>query len=71
MPKVDRETLRLLKAVKAGTIRDPERVREILQDARVLIAGSRERQERIEALFFAAEQNFLHGWTPPDDRVEI
>jgi hypothetical protein len=60
---MDRELLNLLKSISRGSIRDTERVREILKTAKVKIEQTRQRVWNAESLLLSAEQAFLKGWS--------
>ena len=59
---MDSELRRLVKSIESGAIRDPERVRAILDDARLLIDKKDTQLSRIKDLLFRAEQAFVRGW---------
>ena len=63
---MDAELLRLVDAVRDGTIRDVERCRSILHDARTANHLEGEILQAENAKLRAAERAFLVGWRESD-----
>ena len=59
---MDNELRLLLRSVRAGTISDSDRIRQILADAREQIEKRHKRLDKDKDMLFHAEQAFLHGW---------
>jgi hypothetical protein len=59
---MDSEFQRLLTAVKEGRIREADRVREILRNARTAVDAKREGLQEMESLLFEAQEAFVVGW---------
>lgn len=60
---MDSEFKNLLTAVVQGTITEPDRVRQILRDARTAIDAKDEALQNMRALLFEAQDAFVSGWT--------
>lgn len=66
---MDRELYSLVRAIKNGTIQDPDHVRDILREARAQIDKKQKRVNAHEALLLDARDAFVCGWK--DDSVAI
>lgn len=53
---------KLLTAVRDGEIRDTDRVREIIADARTAVEAKYEAHMEMQALLYEAQEAFLTGW---------
>lgn len=59
---MDKELRNLVSAVRDGTIRDPDRVRGILSQARAMIEKKNEIIREHEYILYEAERSFICGW---------
>jgi hypothetical protein len=59
---MDHELFNLVRAVKNGTIQDPDHVRDILREARLQIDRKLERLGKHDNLLEAATKAFVGGW---------
>jgi len=61
-PPQSNDFIRLVSAVRDGEIRDTERVRTILAEARTVVEAKDEALRELKVLLYEAEQAFLTGW---------
>lgn len=59
---MDRELYSLVRAVKNGTIQDPDHVRDILREAREQIDRKMDRIGKHDELLEQATKAFVAGW---------
>lgn len=59
---MDAEFSRLLLAVRDGKVRDTDRVRDIIADARSVVEAKTEAIREMQALLFEAQEAFVCGW---------